>query len=159
MRMEEAIALGLRQSAGDLLLDPDDIPWVPQASGVWFRPLRISLGPGTWTNLIRVAGHGTVGLHRHVAPVEAWVVGGRWRYLEHDWAARPGSYVYEPAGDVHTLATLGDEETVTLFSVHGPIEYLGPGGEVDHVETAETKLRRYVDFCASHGIQVAPVIC
>ena len=45
MRMEEAIALGLRQSAGDLLLNPDDIPWVPQASGVWFRPLRIPSAP------------------------------------------------------------------------------------------------------------------
>ena len=159
MKMEEVIALGMRQSAGDLLLDPHDIPWVPQASGVWFRPLRISLGPGTWTGLLRVTRDGTVGLHRHVAPVEAWVVGGRWRYLEHDWVARPGSYVYEPAGDVHTLVPMGDEEMTTLFSVHGPIQYLGPGGEVSHVETAETKLRRYVDFCATRGIQATPIVC
>ena len=156
--MEEIIAVGMRQSAGDLLLDPGDIPWVPQADGVWFRPLRISLGPGTWTNLLRVAGQGAVSLHRHAGPVEAWVVGGQWRYLQHDWAARAGSYVYEPAGDVHTLVTLGDEEMITLFSVHGPIEYLGPGGEVAYRETAETKLRRYADFCASRDIQVAPII-
>ena len=54
---------------------------------------------------------------------------------------------------------MGDEEMITLFSVHGPIQYLGPGGEVSYVETAETKLRRYVDFCASRGIQAAPIIC
>jgi hypothetical protein len=106
-----------------------------------------------------VTGRGTISLHRHVAPVEAWVIGGRWRYLEHGWVARAGSYVYEPAGDVHTLVTLGDEEMITLFSVHGPVEYLGPGGEVATVETAETKLRRYVDFCDSHDLQVAPVVC
>jgi hypothetical protein len=48
---------------------------------------------------------------------------------------------------------------ITLFSVHGPIEYLGPGGEVASVETAETKLRKYADFCDSRDLQVAPVIC
>ena len=158
MKMEEIIALGLRQSAGDLLLDPADIPWVPQADGVWFRPLRISLGAGTWTSLLRVTRRGTVGPHRHAAPVEAWVIGGRWRYLEHGWVAQAGSYVYEPAGDVHTLVTVGDEETITLFSVHGPVEYLGPGGEVAFVETAETKLRRYADFCQSRDLRVAPII-
>src|ERR1700735_5548583 len=73
MKMEEVIALGMRQSAGDLLLDPDAIPWVARPSGVWSRPLRSSLGPGAWTGLLRVTGDGSGGLHRHVAPVEAWV--------------------------------------------------------------------------------------
>lgn len=144
--------------AGDRLVNPDDIPWVPQAEGVWFRPLRISPDRGTWTNLLRVTRRGTVNLHRHLAPVEAWVVAGRWRYLEHDWTAGPGSYVYEPAGDVHTLTTVGEEEMITVFSMHGPIEYIGPDGHVAYVETAETKLRRYLDFCAAGDIRVAPVI-
>ena len=134
------------------------MPWVPQAEGVWFRPLRISPGLGTWTNLLRVTRKGTISLHRHPAPVEAWVIKGQWRYLEHDWTAAAGSYVYEPAGDVHTLTTLGDEEMITLFSMHGPIEYIGPDGEISCAETAETKLRRYLDFCAEHDIRVAPVI-
>jgi 2,4'-dihydroxyacetophenone dioxygenase len=40
----------------------------------------------------------------------------------------------------------------------GPIEYIGPDGQVTHVETAQTKLQRYLDFCASADIRVAPVI-
>jgi 2,4'-dihydroxyacetophenone dioxygenase len=101
---------------------------------------------------------GTINLHRHLAPVEAWVLAGQWRYLEHDWTAGPGSFVYEPAGDVHTLTTVGDQEMITLFSMHGPIEYIGPDGQVTFTETAQTKLRRYLDFCASKDIRVAPVI-
>ncbi len=156
--MDEIVAMGLGPAGGDRLIDPEEIPWVPQADGVWFRPLRICPELGTWTNLLRVSKRGTVNLHRHVAPVEAWVVAGRWRYLEHDWTAGPGSYVYEPAGDVHTLTTVGDEEMITLFAMHGPIEYIGPDGLVASVETAHTKLRRYLDFCASAGIRVAPVM-
>jgi 2,4'-dihydroxyacetophenone dioxygenase len=146
------------EMASDRLLNPDEIPWIPQAEGVWFRPLRISPAQGTWTNLLRVTRRGTVNLHRHLAPVEAWVMAGQWRYLEHDWTAGPGSYVYEPAGDVHTLTTVGEQEMITLFSMHGPIEYLGADGQVAYVETAETKLQRYRDFCASMHIRVVPVI-
>ena len=142
----------------DQLLRPDAIPWIPQADGVWFRPLRLSPGLGTWTNLLRVTRKGTISLHRHVAAVEAWVIVGQWRYLEHDWTARAGDYVYEPAGDVHTLVTVGDEEMITLFSMHGPIEYIGPDGQVTYVETADTKLKRYAEYCASHNAGLAPVI-
>jgi 2,4'-dihydroxyacetophenone dioxygenase len=158
MNNDQLIALGRAQADGDRLLNPDEIPWVPQADGVWFRPLRISPGRGTWTNLLRVTKQGRINLHRHVAPVEAWVVAGQWRYLEHDWTAQAGQYVYEPAGDVHTLTTLGGEEMITLFSMHGPIEYIGPDGGISSVETADTKLKRYVDYCEANGIAVAPII-
>jgi 2,4'-dihydroxyacetophenone dioxygenase len=160
MTSEEITALGRAQAqgGGDRLLDPEQIPWVPQAEGVWFRPLRISRHDGSWTNLLRVTRQGTINLHRHLAPVEAWVISGQWRYLEHDWVARAGQFVYEPAGDVHTLVTQGEEEMITLFAMHGPIEYIGTGGEVTFVETADTKLRRYLDYCATNGLRAAPII-
>jgi 2,4'-dihydroxyacetophenone dioxygenase len=156
--VNEIVAANTGQPTSDLLLDPDAIPWVPQADGVWFRPLRLSPGLGTWSNLLRVTRKGRINLHRHLAPVEAWVIRGQWRYLEHDWVARPGNYVYEPAGDVHTLITEGDEEMITLFTMHGPIEYIGPNGELLFTETAETKLRRYLNFCAAGGTGAVPVI-
>ena len=31
------------------------------------------------------------------------VLRGSWRYLEHDWTAHEGDFVYEPPGEVHTL--------------------------------------------------------
>jgi 2,4'-dihydroxyacetophenone dioxygenase len=105
-----------------------------------------------------VTKQGTINLHRHLKPVEAWVVTGQWRYLEHDWVAGPGQYVYEPAGDVHTLITQGGDEMITMFSMHGPIEYIGPDGRVSYTETAATKLRRYLDYCQAHGIQPVPIV-
>jgi len=137
----------------DIHVDPETIPWVPQAEGVWFKPLRIAPGAGTWTNLLRVSPAGMVNRHRHVGDVEAWVLRGSWRYVEHGWVARAGSYVYEPAGDVHTLVVEGGEEMVTLFRLGGPMEYVDDAGTTVAVETAATKRDRYLDYCAAHGVE------
>ena len=31
--------------------------------------------------------------------VTGYVIRGRWKYLEHDWIAETGSFVYEPPGE------------------------------------------------------------
>jgi 2,4'-dihydroxyacetophenone dioxygenase len=137
----------------DTMIPSANLPWVPQAEGMWFKPLRISTKAGSWVNLIRMTPHGRVNRHRHIGAVEAWVLAGSWRYLEHDWSAGPGAYVFEPAGDVHTLVVEGDEEMVTLFHVHGPLEYLGEDGTVERVETAQSKLDLYRGHCRAHGLE------
>lgn len=140
----------------DMVARSADIPWVPQGSGnVWFKPLRISLRHNRWVNILKVTRGGVVNRHRHLAEVEGWVLQGRWHYIEHDWSAGPGDFVYEPPGDVHTLvADVADERTpmLTLFSIHGEIEYVDDDDRSRYVETAETKLRRYLDHCEVEGI-------
>ena len=51
---------------------------------------------------------------------------GRWRYLEHDWIAEPGTYIYEPAGEAHTLVITEDspEPMIAFFVVEGGLIYL-----------------------------------
>jgi 2,4'-dihydroxyacetophenone dioxygenase len=51
---------------------------------------------------------------------------GYWRYLEHDWIAKPGTYIFEPAGEAHTLVITEDspEPMITLFVVQGGLIYL-----------------------------------
>ena len=54
---------------------------------------------------------------------------GRWHYLEHDWVAEQGGYVYEPPGETHTLVVPEDvEEMITLFQVNGIMLYVDPDG-------------------------------
>src|SRR5260370_16858701 len=50
---------------------------------------------------------------------------GHWVYLEPDWIAKPGTYIYEPAGEAHTLVITEDspEPMVTLFVVGGGLIY------------------------------------
>jgi hypothetical protein len=46
--------------------------------------------------------------------------------LEHDWIAKPGTYIYEPAGEAHTLVITEDspEPMITVFVVQGGLIYL-----------------------------------
>jgi len=142
----------------DRQIDADDLPWVEQANGVWFKPLRLAPQLDMWANLLKVSAHGMLNRHRHHGPVEAWVIQGTWRYLEHDWVARPGSFVYEPEGDVHTLVVEGGEEMITLFIVRGAIDYLDESGDVVRTDTAQGKLDRYRAHCDEHGLPVQGVV-
>ena len=52
--------------------------------------------------------------------VTGFVLKGRWKYLEHDWVAEEGSFVYEPPGEMHTLTVPDDcAEMITLFNIAG----------------------------------------
>ena len=76
----------------------DERVWVPQMENVWFRPLCLNTSQGYWVNLLRVRRAGVLTRHRHPAPVHRFVLRGSWHYLEHNWTATEGSYVFEPPG-------------------------------------------------------------
>lgn len=129
----------------------DDRLWVPQAPQVWFRPLLLNTVNGEWVNLLRVRRSGMLSRHRHPAPVHGYVIKGSWRYLEHDWIACEGMYVFEPPGEVHTLVVDDDvPEMITLFHVSGALIYfddaMAPCG-YDDVHTKIDMCRRHFAAC------------
>eukprot|EP00752_Nemacystus_decipiens_P018919 g16975.t1 len=82
---------------------------------------------------------------------KAAFVTGRWHYLERDWEATPGSYVYEPPGETHTLIVPdGVDEMITYFQVNGVMCYVDPYGEVLGYEDVFTK----IDLCRKHYAEV-----
>ena len=119
----------------------DERVWVPQTADVSFRPLLLNVSQGYYVNLLRVKGAGVLSRHRHPGPVHGWVLKGSWAYLEHDWVAEEGSYVFEPPGETHTLVVPeGVEEMITLFNVTGALLYCDENGNVTHAEDAFDKL-------------------
>ena len=130
---------------------PDDERlWVPQAENVWFRPLLLNTVNGEWVNLLRVRRSGVLSRHRHPAPVHGYVIKGSWRYLEHDWVAREGMYVFEPPGEVHTLVCdEGVEEMITLFHVSGALIYFDEKGHTTGFDDVHTK----IDMCRRWYLQ------
>ena len=85
------------------VLPEDSRLWVPIGDKVWSRPLSFVPTQGYWVHLLRVARSGVFNRHRHASPVHGYVLKGRWYYLEHEWEATEGSYVFEPPGETHTL--------------------------------------------------------
>jgi len=125
----------------------DERVWVPQAENVWFRPLCLNRSQGYWVNLLKVRKAGILSRHRHPQAVHGFVLKGRWRYLEHDWTAEAGGYVFEPPGETHTLVVPDDvEEMITLFQVNGIMHYVDPWGKVLGYEDVFTK----IEMCRGH---------
>ncbi|MDP2119269.1 MAG: 2,4'-dihydroxyacetophenone dioxygenase family protein [Hoeflea sp.] len=138
---------------GALDLDGDEREWVPQAEGVWFKPLVLCVSQGYYVNLLRVRNSGVLSRHRHAGPVHAITLRGRWRYLEHDWEAVPLSYAFEPAGETHTLVVPDDvEEMITLFHVTGGYVYVDPQGNAMGYEDVFTKLATARAYHATSGL-------
>jgi hypothetical protein len=90
---------------------------------------------------------GFLSRHLHPAPVHGYVIKGSWHYLEHDWVARAGDYVFEPPGETHTLMVDADtEEMITFFNISGCMYYVDEHGTNTGYEDVFTK----IDMCRAH---------
>ena len=113
----------------DGLSPNDERLWVPNGPGRWSRPLCLNVSQGYWVHITKVTEAGIVSRHRHPAPVHGFVIEGKWRYIERDWEATAGSYLYEPPGDVHTLVVDEGESMKTLFHNSGALLYCDEDGK------------------------------
>ena len=120
-------------------LPADERQWIPLNEGVWFHPLQLDIVRGAWTNLLKVVPGGRLACHVHPNPVHAYTLQGSWGYLEHDWTAHAGDYVYEPPGEVHTLV-VGDEGMITIFNTTGSVIYVEPDGTPTGYDTVHTRI-------------------
>jgi len=142
-----APASGIRPEIAVAAIPDDERVWVPQAEGVWFRPLLLNTVNGGWCNLLRVRRAGVLSRHRHPMLVVGYVIRGRWKYVEHDWTAEEGSFVFEPPGDVHTLTVPADcPEMITFFNIQGAMIYVDDQNRQTGYEDVFTK----IDLCRTH---------
>ena len=140
---------GIQPEIAIKAIPDDERVWVPQAKDVWFRPLLLNTVTGGWCNLLRVRKSGVLHRHRHPMLVVGYVIKGKWRYLEHDWVATEGSFVYEPPGEIHTLVVdeaVGAQEMITFFNIHGAMIYVDDEGAVTGYEDVFTK----AEMCRRH---------
>ena len=119
----------------------DDELWVPSSETVSFKPMVLSASGGYFVNILRVRQNGILHRHRHAGPVHALVLRGSWHYLEHDWVAEEGSYIYEPPGETHTLVVPeGVPEMMTWFHNTGGYTFVDPQGIPMAYEDVFTKI-------------------
>ena len=123
--------------------DDDERMWMPRGDNVWTRPLMFNVVQGSWVNLTRARGEAIVSRHRHPAPVTGYTLEGSWGYLEHEWTAKAGTFIFEPAGETHTLVVRPDEgHMLVLFHNFGPLLHVDADGSVVGYEDVFTRLAK-----------------
>ncbi len=129
------------------------IPYTPYSDEVFFKALKADPISGTFVTLLKAPANMRLPRHHHCGTVVVYTIAGQWKYVEHDWIARPGSVVYETAASTHTPIAVGNEEVITLNIQVGDSIYLDEGGKVLAIENYRTMIDRYVAYCAKHGTE------
>lgn len=133
-----------------------DPHWLPIAPGVSIRPLMFDITQGGWSTLLRVAPGCRLARHYHTAPVHGFTLKGSWRYPEHDWVAREGTYIFEPPGEAHTLVVdEGAEEMLTFFVTRGSLIYTDAEGRQVGYEDVFTRLQQAREHFQTAGLDQA----
>jgi len=131
----------------------DHPAWMPLGQDEWMRPLVLNPVQGSWVSLFKVMRARVLGRHRHLSPVTGWTISGAWGYRERDWIARAGSFIFEPAGDTHTLFV--DEAAghmVAVYHMYGPSLSIDERGEVTDYTDVTKRTEQYLKHCKSVGL-------
>ena len=131
----------------------NETPWVDTGVGVELKVLRVDPTHGTWVIRNRFAPGVVLQTHKHTGTVHGYTLSGRWHYLEYDFVSTAGSYIFEPANSVHTLAVPVDNEAPTdvFFVIEGSLLHLDADGKVEFTTDGESILEIYYAFCEQQG--------
>ncbi len=129
-------------------------PYVPWKPNVYIRHLAFDVRRGMVVNVLWVRQGGRLGRHRHRGPVSACVLEGSWRYLEYDWVARPGSYVHESPGAIHTLVSDDPNGMKTMFWVNGAVEFFDESDGLLETVDVFWFIDHYLTYCREQNLQV-----
>ena len=86
----------------------------------------------------------------------AYTTSGAWKYREYEYVNRAGSFLYEPAGSVHTLQCV-ENETRVWFQMYGVNLNLDAEGTW-RASTTEPEPWPCTRRCARRGVPAAPVL-
>lgn len=139
-----------------------DLPWVDLGDGTQLQLLQVDLAQGVWIIRNRFRPGTTLQIHKHTGLVYAFTQAGSWHYLESPEAVNTaGSFLFEPAGSIHTLHVpeSNTELTDVWFTIYGANLNLDEAGNVELVIDAKLVYDMYRMFCADqHGIEDPDVI-
>jgi len=131
-------------------LGQDELPFVDIGDGSLLKVLQVRPDEGLWiVENIFQAGY-EVDTHKHTGPVFGYTRSGAWKYKEYDYVNRAGSFLYEPAGSVHTLQCIEDDTRV-WFQMYGSNLNLDAEGNITSVVDGSLTLEFYLAMCADMG--------
>ena len=142
-------------------LGADCLPFVEVGEGVMFQLLHADLMQGLWVVRTKFAPGIEIPRHYHTGPVLAVTHSGRWHYKEYPAQMNSaGSYLFEPAGSVHTLVVPADQadDVLVWFAVFGANVNMAEDGSVIGIDDAQTMLNTYRALTAQQGLSSEAVL-
>jgi quercetin dioxygenase-like cupin family protein len=136
------------------------LPWVQVGDGIELKVLRVVRDTGVWVVRNRFAPGVSIPTHKHTGDVHGFTLAGCWHYAEYGIDYPAGTYIYEPAGSIHTLTVNADnrEPTDVLFVMQGSNLNLAADGSIWRVDDGPAALAAYQAICEAKGLPRPPVL-
>jgi hypothetical protein len=129
-------------------------PWIPFGPNAALRHLAFDVRRNRFCNVLWIKSAGVIGTHKHRGTVVMICLEGSARYLEYDWVAGPGDFIYETPGLVHTLVS-DHPQGVKLFGwLEGPIEFFDEQGNFVEMLDVWWYINHYETYCREHNIPI-----
>ncbi|MCU1373565.1 MAG: cupin [Actinomycetia bacterium] len=129
----------------------DDLPFVEIGDGNKLKVLQVDERQGLWIVENIFQSGFAVQTHKHTGPVYGYTTSGAWKYAEYDYVNRAGSFLFEPAGSIHTL-TCVEDETRVWFQMYGANLNLDEDGNIASVSDGAGTLAAYYALCEAQGL-------
>ena len=135
----------------NLYIDTDEIPWTAWViPGMWFKMLHYE--GEKCSLLVRMEKGITLAIHKHLEPVEFFLMEGSFGYVDEDtgteYLVKKMGYLYEPPGTAHRPIT---PDGCLGFSVlHGKIQGFDEQGNSIELGTAEYYRRAKANNAVAH---------
>jgi len=138
----------------------DELPFIAVGDGSHLQLLQADEEVGLWVVRTRFEPGVTIPRHKHTGPVYAVTFSGRWKYVEYPEVNTAGSYLYEPAGSIHTLTVPTDVDGLTdvWFAIYGANLNLDDDGNVTSVIDAGFIKEFYFAMCEEQKLPRPNVI-
>ncbi len=142
---------GLYLPADMVMKVPEDEKlWVRRPSGHLYLPLLFDVSAGVTVNILKYPKGGIIGRHVHDGPVYSYTIAGSWGYIEHDWVADAGTFIWEPPGEMHTL-NMYEENTMAFYVMHGGLTSLDENDNPLRVDNCLTLLAACDEYYRANG--------
>jgi 2,4'-dihydroxyacetophenone dioxygenase len=139
-------------------IDDESLPWMPFAPHsdlVSIKLFRADPERGEVISVLRAPPGVELPRYRHAGSATIYTVQGRWKYLERDWVAGPGSVVIETAASRHTPQVMpdGTDDVIMFIVTEGDLLLLDDDGNVVASENWRTAVDRYLEYCRANDIE------
>ena len=148
--MAERPVVPFKGASEALHVGDTDAPFVDIGDGTLIQLLMVDLSQNIWITRNKMQPGTSVIKHYHTGSVYAYTLQGSWYYKEYpETINRTGSFLFEPAGSVHTLTVPADQagETIVWFMINGTNLNVDDKGNVVSIADAHNVLEGYRLLC------------
>ena len=128
----------------------DDIAWVPIREGLSFRPLHFATDG--YSLQLRLEPGTKIARHRHTGEVNALNLEGNREIIDTGEVIGPGTFVYEPPGNVDSWRCVGADPCVIQITLKGRLDYLDEADQVIESTDVHSARALYLNWCAANGV-------